>query len=89
MLRIILYGDLKRRAGVRDIVVEYTGQKLCELIEDISDKYNLRDLIYRKNKVRGELLILVNGADWNSLGYLERKIEDNSTIKLVPVWHGG
>ena len=89
MIQIKLYGDLRKRAGKQTIEIEYREQKLIEIIENICEIYGLKQLIFRNNKVRGELLILVNGADWNSLGYLDRKVEDNSLIKLVPVWHGG
>ena len=89
MIRIKLYGDLKRRAGTDTISIDEGDKTLSQILMEISKRYNLEDLIYRRGKVRSELLILVNGADWNSLGYLDRKVEDGSLIKLVPVWHGG
>ena len=89
MIKIRLYGDLKRRAGTAEIEVEAKNKRLSEILEEIANRLNIGDLIYRHGKIRGELLILVNGADWNSLGYLDKKVTDGSTIKLVPVWHGG
>lgn len=89
MIKIKLYGDLKRRAGVGEIEMDAKGRRLSKIIEEIAGRYGIADLIYRKGRIRGELLILVNGADWNSLGYLDKEVSDGSIIKLVPVWHGG
>lgn len=88
MIQILLYGDIKRRVGKQ--LIEINGDKpLIEILKEIAKRYNIEDLLFRDGNIRGELLILVNGADWNSLGYLNRNVKDGSKIKLVPVWHGG
>lgn len=89
MVTIIVYGDIKRRIGTRKIEINVQGKTLRELLISIAKRYNIEDLIFRENKIRSELLILVDGADWNSLGYLDKEVKEGSTIKLVPVWHGG
>ena len=89
MVTIIVYGDIKRRIGTRKIEINVQGKTLRELPISIAKRYNIEDLIFRENKIRSELLILVDGADWNSLGYLDKEVKEGSTIKLVPVWHGG
>ncbi len=89
MVTVILYGDLKRRAGVEKFEIDGRGRTLMEILKEVSERFNIGNLIFREGKVRGELLILVNGADWNSLGLLGRPVKENATIKLIPVWHGG
>jgi len=89
MIKVLLYGDLRRRAGQRVIELEYEGKTLLDLLKQISASFGLESLLFRRGKIRGELLILVNGADWNSLGYLDKIVDDGSLVKLVPVWHGG
>ena len=89
MIRILLYGDIKRRVGRRELELDVHGKSMREILAYLAEKYNIGDLIYRDGKVRGELLIIVDGADWNSLGYLDEEVRDGSTIKIVPVWHGG
>lgn len=88
MVTVIFYGDIKQRAGMEKTEVR-GNRPLIEILMEISEKFNAKDLIFREGKVRGELLILVNGADWNSLKLLDKPVEDNATIKLVPIWHGG
>jgi len=89
MIRVVFFGELRRRTGVREVELSLGGLSLSEILRELANRYGLSDLIYRDGEVRGELLILVNGADWNSLGYLDKTVKDGSTIKLVPVWHGG
>ncbi|MCR8433657.1 MAG: MoaD/ThiS family protein [Crenarchaeota archaeon] len=88
MVTVIFYGDIKQRAGTEK--VEIRGNRpLIEILTEISERFNAKDLIFREGRVRGELLIIVNGSDWNSLGLLDKPVGDDATVKLVPIWHGG
>lgn len=89
MGKIILYGELARRAGEKEINIQTSGRTLLELLREISKKYGLEDIIFRKNKVRPIFLIIVGNKDYLSLGLLNKKIEGEKTIKIIPTVHGG
>ncbi len=89
MGKIILYGELARRAGVKEIDIETSGKTLLELLHEISRKYGLRDIIFRKNRVRPIFLIIIDNKDYLSLGLLNVKIEGDKVIKIIPTVHGG
>ena len=89
MVTVILYGDLKRRSGTDKLEIGIDEKPLIEILKQISERLGISNLIFREGKVRGELLILVDGADWNSLGLLDKPVKNDSTIKLIPIWHGG
>ena len=88
MVKIILFGDIKRRVGKQSI--ELKGDRpLIEVLRELAEMFGIEDILFRDGKLRGELLVLVNGADWNSLGYINNVVPDDAQIKLIPVWHGG
>jgi len=89
MGKIILYGELARRAGTREINIQTSGRTLLELLHEISKKYGLEDILFRKNKVRPIFLIVIDNKDYLSLGLLNTKIKGEKTIKIIPTVHGG
>ncbi len=90
MGKIILYGELARRAGVKEIGVETSGKTLLELLRYISKKYGIENLIFSsKNKVRPIYLVIVDNKDYLTLGFLNKRLEGEKIIKIIPTVHGG
>jgi len=89
MGKIILYGILLERAGVKEIEIETKGKKLIDIIKKIADQYNLKELLFKQGKVRPIYLIMVDGQDYLSLGLLNKEFEEEKEIRIIPVYHGG
>lgn len=89
MGKVVLYGELARRAGTREINVDTTGRTVLEILFSIAEQYNIKDLLFEKGKVRPFYLILIDGKDFLTLGLLNKQIEEEKEIKVIPVFHGG
>jgi len=87
--KIIVYGEIAQRIGKREIEITTKGKTVIGILREFAEKYNVKDLIFRDNKVRPIYLILINGRDYFSLGLLNERLEDEVEIKLVPTFHGG
>jgi len=89
MGKVILYGELARKAGVREIIITTTGKTVLEIISEIAEKFDLRDMLFKNDKIRPLYLILIDGRDYLSLGLLNEKLDAEKEIRLVPTFHGG
>lgn len=89
MGKVILYGILAERAGIKEIEVKTSERTLEEVLKEVSDKYNLKELLFREGKIRPIYLIMVDGKDYLSLGLLKSKLEDEKEIRVIPIYHGG
>lgn len=87
--KIILYGELARRAGVKEVEVKTAGRTLLEILKVIARKYGLEELLFAKKKVRPIYLIIVDNKDYLSLGLINTRFENEKVIKIIPVVHGG
>uniref|UniRef100_T1JNE3 Ubiquitin-related modifier 1 homolog n=1 Tax=Strigamia maritima TaxID=126957 RepID=T1JNE3_STRMM len=47
------------------------------------------ELFMQDNNVRPGILVLVNDTDWQLLGELDYKIEENDQIAFISTLHGG
>ena len=89
MGRVILYGELARRAGVREVEIGTSNRTVLEIIKEIAEKYNIADLLFMDSKIRPFYLILIDGRDYLSLGLLNKKLEKEKEIRIIPTFHGG
>ncbi|MGQ4891745.1 MAG: MoaD/ThiS family protein [Candidatus Njordarchaeia archaeon] len=89
MGKIILYGILAERAGNKEIEINTDGRTPLEILEEVASRYNLKDLIFKDKKVRPIYLVMIDGRDYLSLGLLNKPMEGEKEIRLIPVYHGG
>jgi len=67
---------------------EWTIQELLYWVRD-NLLQERPELFLKDNTVRPGILVLVNDADWELLGQLEYKLEQNDTIVFISTLHGG
>ncbi|XP_026472761.1 ubiquitin-related modifier 1 [Ctenocephalides felis] len=48
-----------------------------------------QDLFFHEDSVRPGILVLINETDWQLLGELDYKIEENDDILFISTLHGG
>ena len=89
MGKVVLYGILHERAGVKEIEVKTSGRKVIDIIKDISNRYNLDEILFKEGKIRPVFLIMIDGQDYLSLGLIEKVLDGEKEIKIIPVYHGG
>jgi len=89
MGKVILYGILAERAGTKEIEVDTDGRTPDEILREISERYNLNELLYKEGKIRPIYLVMIDGRDHLSLGLMNRKIEGEKEIRVIPIYHGG
>ena len=89
MGKIILYGELARRAGVKEIKVSTQGKKLIDILREIAEKYDLKDIMFKNERLRPLFLIMIEGADYFSLRRLNEQLNEEKEIKIIPIFHGG
>ena len=89
MGKVILYGILAERAGSKEIEISTNGKTPLSILEEVANRYNLKDLIFKDKKVRPIYLVMIDGKDYLSLGLLNKPIEGEKEIRLIPVYHGG
>ena len=90
MVRLRLYGEIAYRLKVREVELKGAGKKVIDVLREFAERYGVKDLLFRDDKVRPEYLILIEGRDYRSLGLLGKVIEcEDVEIKIVPTFHGG
>ncbi len=89
MGKVILYGILAERAGVKEIEIKTNGRTPNDILKEISEKYNLSDLIFKEGKVRPIYLVMIDGQDHLSLGLMGKKIDGEKEVRIIPIYHGG
>ncbi len=94
MIKIRFLGSLKNRLGIDEIAIEIQHKAtLLEIINEVSKRYPLvkEAILDSKERIKPGIIIFINGVDANVYGSnaSEIPIEDDSTIDIVPVVHGG
>lgn len=87
--KLILYGILSERAGKKEIEISTDGRTPREILLEAAEKYNLKDLIFKDKKIRPIYLIMIDGKDYLSLGMVDKPLDGEKEIRLIPVYHGG
>lgn len=87
MSTIKVYGFLAEKIEGREVEIEIEGKKVKELLREIEGKIDVN--LFENGKVLPTLLVLINGREYKSLGLLDKELEGNEEIKLVPTFHGG
>jgi molybdopterin synthase sulfur carrier subunit len=79
MIRIVLFGMLKDKAGCREIMLNSTGEerKLSDIVEEVKERY-LKGAL-------GPLVIAVN----ESQADLETTVKDGDEVAIMPPFSGG
>ena len=89
MGKLILYGELARRIGRREIKISTRGKRVIDILKEFAEKYNVVDLLFKDNKIRPLYLILIDGRDYYSLGLLNTTLDEEKEIRIIPTFHGG
>jgi len=89
MGKVILYGILAERAGVKEIEIETNDRTPNDILKEISERYNLNELLFKEGKIRPIYLVMIDGQDHLSLGLMGKKISGEKEIRIIPIYHGG
>ena len=87
--KVILYGILAERAGVKEVEVKTDGRTPIDVIREVAEKYNIKDVLLKEGKVRPLFLVMIDGRDHLSLGLMGKPIEGEKEIRIIPIYHGG
>ncbi len=87
--KVILYGILAERAGVKEIEVKTDGRTPIDIIREVAEKYNIKDVLLKEGKVRPLFLVMIDGRDHLSLGLMGKPIDGEKEIRIIPIYHGG
>jgi len=93
-VNVRLVGVLRGVSGKSSFTVKLRdGDMLATLVQRLSAEFSeefKRVLVdSEQNDPRPNVLILVNGKEIELLQKLETKLEDNDTVTMIPVSHGG
>ncbi len=87
--KVILYGILAERAGVKEVEVKTDGKAPIDVIREVAEKYNIREVLLKEGKVRPLFLVMIDGRDHLSLGLMGKPIDGEKEIRIIPIYHGG
>lgn len=95
-IKVRLYSRLKEIAGRDEIVLDQVPKNVGELIESISRIFgeDFRKAVYQKERLRDNLMILVNGHSIKLLKGIETPLTEDvnvsiDVIDLVEIIGGG
>ena len=90
MLLIELSGGLEYDAGTTKLEYEIgTIKTMKDVIELLKKTVPKLSQIFTETSVIPGIIVLINYADWELLGYLESEISDGDCISLISSIHGG
>ncbi|MCS7126215.1 MAG: MoaD family protein [Aigarchaeota archaeon] len=83
-IRVRLYSRLKEAVGRDEIILDQTPKNVGELIEDISKIFgeDFKKIVYQDNRLRDNLMILVNGHSIKLLKGLETPLTETDNISI-------
>lgn len=77
-------GNVHRRMGAFGIDYSFQGNKLRDLIHDVTARYNVRDLLLDEDgRIKPHARVLVNGRFSEVLQGLDTPVRDGDTVVLI------
>lgn len=87
MLRVLLFGALKRLAGSPEVQLDVReGMNVLHALADLSVRYgpHFRTIVFGDGAENEGAIILVNGAPVRS-GVMEKRLHDGDSLSLMPL----
>ncbi|MGC9104837.1 MAG: MoaD/ThiS family protein [Thermoprotei archaeon] len=86
-MKIRLFGSL---ASVREITIDLDGDTtLLDLLQFLRQKYEIKSLLLDDNRIRPDILILINGKDYRLEAGSRSKVTNKDEVTIIPINHGG
>lgn len=87
MNTIKVYGFLAEKTEDNKIRMKISGKRVREILYEIEERLGVE--LFEKGEIIPTLLVLIDGREYKSLGLLDKRLEGNEKMKLVPTFHGG
>ena len=83
MVNIIFKGPLANSFGKEKISLPSSYSSIYELLKDI----DINGILISNGRIKSGYIILINGKDYRLFKNI--RINDNDTIEIIPINHGG
>jgi molybdopterin synthase sulfur carrier subunit len=91
MTRVKYYANLRLITGKIDDEIDANGKSVEEIIGMLSSKYgdSFNKLMFSDGKLRGNVIILINGQNIIFKNGVKEKLEENDLLDIFPPVAGG
>lgn len=92
LIRFKSFGPLRRLIRVPQVVIEVADNcRVIDVLQAVADMYGsaAQSLIFDNGKVSGNLIIMLNMKDINTLERFQTPIHPNDEITVLPHVQGG